>query len=346
MGTIILDTRAGDVTLTNNKNQQALMMMPSTPVPTIDNIKLTSRQTVKTKGMTCSNLQGGIKWQVELPAHLTNPRGIALDNYGFVYVSGRDSNNVVIISQDGNKHRLLLSEKDADRHNLYLSMSSKLTVCGVCEYRNINKQSVVWCLECDEGLCEECKEHHTASKGSRNHSIVPVSEYQQIPSGILEITQTCPKHSEKYQIFCKKHDCPCCRRCVTETHSGCQEMDVIDDVIKNVKSSNAFLEMEQTLTELSGNLQKIRKDRQENIKSLMECRANIEKDVQQTRMSINKHLDTLQESLTKELYAVEKNESTKIENIISSIQEKERKISESQTTLDKMKQHASDLRHS
>lgn len=50
MGTIILDTRAGDVTLTNNKNQQALMMMSSTPVPTIDNIKLTSRQTVKTKG--------------------------------------------------------------------------------------------------------------------------------------------------------------------------------------------------------------------------------------------------------------------------------------------------------
>lgn len=50
MGTIILDTRAGDVTLTNNKNQQAQMMMPSTPVPTIDNIKITSRQTVKTKG--------------------------------------------------------------------------------------------------------------------------------------------------------------------------------------------------------------------------------------------------------------------------------------------------------
>lgn len=50
MGTIILDTRPGDVTLTNRKNQQAQMMMPTTPVPTIDNIKLNSKQTVNTKG--------------------------------------------------------------------------------------------------------------------------------------------------------------------------------------------------------------------------------------------------------------------------------------------------------
>lgn len=62
--------------------------------------------------VTCSDLQGGIKWQVELPALLTNPRRIASDNYGCVYVSGRDSNNVVVISPDGNKHRLLLSETD------------------------------------------------------------------------------------------------------------------------------------------------------------------------------------------------------------------------------------------
>ncbi|XP_052073659.1 protein wech-like [Mytilus californianus] len=222
-------------------------------------------------------------------------------------------------------------------------MSSKLTVCGVCEYRKINKPSVVWCLECDEGLCEECKEHHAASKGSRNHSIIPVSQYQKLPSNILEINQICPKHDEKYVIFCRKHDCPCCRRCVVETHNDCKEIDAIDDVIRNVKSSNAFLDIEQMLAELSGNLQRIRKDRQENIKSLIENRAKIENEIQQTRSLINNHLDKLQESLIKELYDVEEKESTKIKNIISSIQENERKILETQTTLGKIKQHASDL---
>ncbi|CAG2193207.1 unnamed protein product [Mytilus edulis] len=254
---------------------------------------------------------------------------------------------MLVIAPDADPTRsicIIVLKNKRDRHFLYLSMSSsKLTVCGVCEYRNINKPSVVWCSECDEGLCEECKDHHAASRGSRNHSIVPVSEYQNLPSGILEITQICPTHDDKYVIFCKKHDTPCCRRCVTETHNDCKEIDVIDDVIKNVKSSNAFLEIEHSLAELSENLQRIREDRQENIKSLIENRAKIEKEVQQTRILINNHLDKLQETLMKELYVAEEKESTKIKNIISSIQEKERKISESQTTFDKIKQHASDL---
>ncbi|XP_063397746.1 uncharacterized protein LOC134682072 [Mytilus trossulus] len=222
-------------------------------------------------------------------------------------------------------------------------MSSKLTVCGVCKYRNINKPSVVWCSECDEGLCEACKEHHAASRATREHSIVRTSEYQKLPSKILDITQSCPKHNEKYVIFCKKHDCPCCRRCVVETHDDCKELNAIDDVIRNVKSSSAFLEMEHMLAELSENLQTIRKDRQNNIKSLKENKTKIEKEIQQTRVLINNHLDKLQESLMKELYAAEEKENKKISRLLSSIQEKEREIIECQTNLDNIKQHASDL---
>ncbi|CAG2208010.1 unnamed protein product [Mytilus edulis] len=106
-------------------------------------------------------------------------------------------------------------------------MSSSLTVCGVCDYRNIRQLSVFWCSECDEGLCEGCKDHHAASKGTRDHGIVLISE--------------------------------------------------------------------------------------------------------------------LQENLIKELYDVEEKENKSITNIISSIEEKEREVTESQTNLDKVKQHASDL---
>ncbi|XP_063448251.1 uncharacterized protein LOC134727793 [Mytilus trossulus] len=222
-------------------------------------------------------------------------------------------------------------------------MSSKLTVCGVCDYQNINKPSVAWCSECDEGLCEECKVHHAASKATRNHSIVLQSDFQNLPSNVLEITQTCPKHEEKYQIFCRKHDCPCCRLCVVETHNDCKDLNAIEDVIKNVKSSSAFLEMEQLLKELSENLQNIRKDRQKNIKSLTENKTIIEKEVQQARILINNHLDKIQESLMKELFTAEEKEKKKISNLISSIQEKEKEITDYQTTLDRIKKHASDL---
>lgn len=93
-------------------------------------------------------------------------------------------------------------------------MASNWTVCGVCEYRHITKQSVVWCSECDEGLCEECKEHHGVSKGTRSHGIESITEYQKLPYNVLQLASSCDKHNEKYMIFCKKHDCPCCKKCV------------------------------------------------------------------------------------------------------------------------------------
>ncbi|CAC5389029.1 unnamed protein product [Mytilus coruscus] len=62
--------------------------------------------------ITCCDLQGTFKWKLELAAFLRGPQGITVDNYGRVFVSGFHSNNVVVISPDGNKHRLLLSGKD------------------------------------------------------------------------------------------------------------------------------------------------------------------------------------------------------------------------------------------
>ncbi|CAG2200590.1 unnamed protein product [Mytilus edulis] len=61
-------------------------------------------------------------------------------------------------------------------------MASNWSVCGVCDYRHITKPSVVWCSECDEGLCDECKDHHSISKGTRNHDTVSITTYQKLPN--------------------------------------------------------------------------------------------------------------------------------------------------------------------
>ncbi|VDH98362.1 Hypothetical predicted protein [Mytilus galloprovincialis] len=63
------------------------------------------------KSISCCDLQE-VKWKLRLEAFLRSPCGITVDNYGRVYISGCGSNNVVVISPDGKKHRLLLSEKD------------------------------------------------------------------------------------------------------------------------------------------------------------------------------------------------------------------------------------------
>jgi DNA-binding beta-propeller fold protein YncE len=62
--------------------------------------------------VTCCDLHGTIQWEFKGERVLQCPRGISLDNDGNVYVVGYKSNNVVVISPDGQRHIQLSSSKD------------------------------------------------------------------------------------------------------------------------------------------------------------------------------------------------------------------------------------------
>jgi DNA-binding beta-propeller fold protein YncE len=65
-----------------------------------------------TDTVTCCDLQGTTLWEFKDERILQYPLGISVDNYGNAYVVGYDSNNVVVISPNGQRHRQLLSSKD------------------------------------------------------------------------------------------------------------------------------------------------------------------------------------------------------------------------------------------
>ncbi|CAG2214005.1 unnamed protein product [Mytilus edulis] len=222
-------------------------------------------------------------------------------------------------------------------------MATASKSCGVCELRHITKPSIVWCTECDEGLCTECNEHHSLSKSSRSHCVIPFTEYQKLPADILKFTQYCTKHDKKYQIYCQKHECPCCSKCIVESHNECRDFVELDDVIHNVKTSDAMCELEETLAEVSENLKQIRKHQQDNLTKFKESRKGIETEIKKTRKKINDHLDKLQEDLMKKLYAEEEKENSKICQLLSSLERKETEIAECQRNILNIKQHATDL---
>jgi DNA-binding beta-propeller fold protein YncE len=62
--------------------------------------------------VTCCDLHGTTQWEFKDERILKGPWGISVDNDGNVYVVGFNSNNVVVISHDGQCHRKLLSSKD------------------------------------------------------------------------------------------------------------------------------------------------------------------------------------------------------------------------------------------
>ncbi|XP_063397763.1 E3 ubiquitin-protein ligase TRIM71-like [Mytilus trossulus] len=221
-------------------------------------------------------------------------------------------------------------------------MASNLGVCGVCDHRHVTKSSVVWCSECDEGLCEDCKEHHSFSKATRNHEVVPIDEYMKLPVKILQIAQFCNKHNEKYELFCRKHDCPCCRKCI-EDHNECKDLTDIRNMISNVKSSTAFKEIERTLSETAENMKRIRKIREENLALLAEKIKIVELEVQQFRNKINEHLDKLQDEILKEIKMEEDKESSKIRQLVTSLRQREKEILQCKDNIENTKRYGSDL---
>ncbi|CAC5386084.1 unnamed protein product [Mytilus coruscus] len=66
----------------------------------------------KKNNVTCFNLQGKLQWTFQNERVLQKPGGVSVDNSGNVYVVGRKSNNVIMISTDGQRHRELLSGKE------------------------------------------------------------------------------------------------------------------------------------------------------------------------------------------------------------------------------------------
>ncbi|CAC5388345.1 unnamed protein product [Mytilus coruscus] len=129
--------------------------------------------------------------------------------------------------------------------------------------------------DCDEGLCQDCTEHHSLSKATRNHKTISIAGYHKLPSFIANIKLHCDEHDEKYQLFCKKHNVMLCRKCViSENHVECKVIFPIEDVIQNAKTSVAFTEIASSFQEMKENLKLILEDRQRNVSSLSESKKN------------------------------------------------------------------------
>jgi DNA-binding beta-propeller fold protein YncE len=65
-----------------------------------------------THTVTCCDLHGTTQWEFKDERVLQDPYGISIDNDGNVYVVGCSTNNVMVISPDGQHHRQLLASKD------------------------------------------------------------------------------------------------------------------------------------------------------------------------------------------------------------------------------------------
>ena len=223
-------------------------------------------------------------------------------------------------------------------------MSSSPSFCGICDLRHMSKPSAVWCPDCDEGLCTECLDHHNLAKPSRKHTTIPIAEYRKLPSYVLEIKEHCNEHHEKFSLYCKEHECPCCGICMMETHRDCIDVTILENLIKkNVKTSDIFNEIEQLISEITETIGNIRQNRETNSDAVREHKIIVENEIQELRTKINNHLDKLQENMTKELTEAHKQITNETQELLVSLDEKQKELTEYQTNVVNIRKYASDL---
>ncbi|CAC5425059.1 unnamed protein product [Mytilus coruscus] len=222
-------------------------------------------------------------------------------------------------------------------------MATASHTCGICDLRHVTIASVVWCPECDEGFCSGCEEHHCLAKASRHHKTIPMAEYHKLPENVSQIPQSCTKHDEKFLLYCKDHEMPCCGKCVNEGHKRCQDVVNLDDIIKNAKNSTSFKEIEETLAEVVDNIKEIQKVYRGNITILSKNRKQIEKQIQEIRFKIDTHLNQIQKKLVDKIQEVEETERRKVSQLVKTLEVKENHLTKKQNSIANIKQHASDL---
>ena len=213
--------------------------------------------------------------------------------------------------------------------------------CSFCDPSPI--KAVVWCSECDDFLCSDCLKHHTSSKLFKAHSTMSLEDYKELPTVVQTLNYHCADHDEQFDSFCPVHNCPCCIRCALTSHKECSGISPIKDLLPNVKSAPAMLDLEQTLKELGSFVRSLTDDKEKNIQEIITRKKEICEEIHKIRKSLNDHLDQLQETLIGNINQTVDDVTLQLRDVKNSLTEIENKTLDITLGFTKIKEHISDV---
>jgi hypothetical protein len=140
-----------------------------------------------------------------------------------------------------------------------------------------------------------CSKYHKVLTATKWHSVVSIEKYESLLP-ILKTEQiTCIQHQDKlFEYFCVTHDCPCCIQCKRSAHSTCQDVEKIEEVVKAVNLSEEFISLNSKIGNSLKILEKLFKNRDQNILKLRSQREDLYKKLKINRDLIDKALNVFE----------------------------------------------------
>ncbi|VDI46948.1 Hypothetical predicted protein [Mytilus galloprovincialis] len=108
-----------------------------------------------------------------------------------------------------------------------------ITKCSTCS----TNEGSSFCYECNQALCEACKNIHDKFKSTKNHKVTDIKKVDRL---VFKTEIECTNHKEIYTIFCTKCRCLVCTSCLTSDHKG-HEFAAVDEVVDEARKETSKL---------------------------------------------------------------------------------------------------------
>ncbi|XP_045203421.2 uncharacterized protein LOC123556599 [Mercenaria mercenaria] len=188
-------------------------------------------------------------------------------------------------------------------------MSEDVNYCGPCLRVAENNIAVIYCLECSQSLCENCKKFHQRLESLSGHKLYNLGDDKNDTDKLdfLKSLTKCPEHqSEEVRYICKDHDQLCCNECAIVKHRKCDHIVSLSDEISTQGTTGP---------ETKKRLDKIEQNAGKLIKLEKEQDSNVQASIAQVEEKLVKMKNVIDEAFLKMKQAIKCEVTEKTGNI-------------------------------
>lgn len=181
-------------------------------------------------------------------------------------------------------------------------------LCDACKFEasteSVNSTATIFCVDCQEKLCDDCARDHKKFKAFRSHKQVPLENYDKLKHEQVACSGSprsmCDKHKDQaLGFFCSNCKMAICVICYVTSHKDHQCLDVNDVDDRFRRQLTAYVDS------LLDGIEKLRKI-QESVEKQKQCfeervaetEISIQTAAEETKMKVERDKQALLDRLT------------------------------------------------
>jgi len=200
------------------------------------------------------------------------------------------------------------------------SVESKTSPCETCSGDEVSekKAATVYCVECQQKLCQTCEQDHKKFKGTSLHSIVNIGDKFEKETFFEASLANCDNHiGKQLEIYCLECELAICMMCYIKAHNShkCSDVKEVADEFRNQMANDVektTVGVEKCREMLKG-LEKEKNDFSEQV-------AKVGIEISEKAEQLKQMIDVHKDKLTNELSSMKQKRMKEIESLREEIE--------------------------